>query len=257
MKPTWVLAWALRTGKGLCRAAGGHSLSRAVYGARELRNRLTWAPVSSFPRCSPHCCQKWQWLARAVRDSRTTVEPMENDAPCVMGTQHLPVATTGRAGEPAAAHRFLVARTAVTLPKFSGATQLEPYLAQLRLAEWHNGWGAEEAVVHLALALEGMAARVLLDLDQADQRDLQALIRALERRFGDRVFRDQSRQLLSSHCRREQESLGVYAADVQLLTRRGYPEFSAAVCGGTCDVWPAGGVWAGWERTGLAGGGWT
>ena len=25
-------------------------------------------------------------------------------------------------------------------------------------------------------------------------------------------------------------------------------------CGGTCDVWPAGGVWAGWERTGLAGG---
>ncbi|CAL8366396.1 unnamed protein product [Boreogadus saida] len=46
-----------------------------------------------------------------------------------------------------------------------------------------RGWGAEEAVVHLALALEGTAARVL-DLDQADQRDLQALIRALERRLG-------------------------------------------------------------------------
>ena len=28
-------------------------------------------------------------------------------------------------------------------------------------------------------------------------------------------------------------------------------------CGGTCDDRPAGGVWAGWERTGLAVGGWT
>ena len=31
------------------------------------------------------------------------------------------------------------------LPKFSGATQLEPYLAQFRLVEWHNGWVAGEA----------------------------------------------------------------------------------------------------------------
>ena len=85
-----------------------------------------------------------------------------------------------------------MARTEVWLLKFSGATQLEPNLAQFRLAEWHNGWGAEEAP-HLALALEGTSARVLLDLHQADQRDLQALIRAQERRFGERVFGDQSR----------------------------------------------------------------
>ncbi|CAL8339324.1 unnamed protein product [Boreogadus saida] len=142
---------------------------------------------------------------------------MDNDAPCAMGAQRPPVDTTGRTGEPAAAHRPLVSRTAVRLPKFSGVTQLEPYLAQFRLAAWHNGWCTEEPVVHLALALEGTAARVLLDLDQADQRDLQALI-----------SRNESKQLLASHRRREEESLGVYAADVQLLTRRSYPEFSAA-----------------------------
>ncbi|CAL8253999.1 unnamed protein product [Boreogadus saida] len=135
-----------------------------------------------------------------------------------------PVDTTGRPGGPAAAHR---PRTAVRLPKFTGVTQLEPYLAEFRLAAWHNGWVPEEAVVHLALALEGTAARVLLDLDQADQRDLQALIQALERRLGERVSSNESKQLLASHRRRE-ESLGVYAADVQLLTRRSYPEFSAA-----------------------------
>ena len=168
------------------------------------------------------------WPAHAQRDLSFAVEPTDNNAPCAMGVQRPPVATTGRAGEPAAAHRPLVARTAVRLPKFSGVTQLEPYLAQFRLAAWHNGWGAEEAVVHLALALEGTAARVPLDLDQADQRDLQALIRALERRLGERVSRNESKQLLASHRRREEESLGVYAADVQLLTRRSYPEFSAA-----------------------------
>ena len=142
-----------------------------------------------------------------------------------MGAQRPPVDTTGRPGGPAAAHR---PRTAVRLPKFTGVTQLEPYLAQFRLAAWHNDWGAEEAVVHLALALEGTAARVLLDLDQADQRDLQALIQALERRLGERVSSNESKQLLASRRRREEESLGVYAADVQLLTRRSYPEFTAA-----------------------------
>ncbi|XP_056459259.1 uncharacterized protein LOC130392787 [Gadus chalcogrammus] len=157
-------------------------------------------------------------------DLSFAVEPMDN-APCAMGAQRPPVDTTGRPGGPAAAHR---PRTAVRLPKFTGVTQLEPYLAQFRLAAWHNGWGAEEAVVHLALALEGTAARVLLDLDQADQRDLQALIQALERRLGERVSSNESKQLLASHRRREEESLGVHAADVQLLTRRSYPEFSAA-----------------------------
>ncbi|XP_030211311.1 uncharacterized protein LOC115542938 isoform X2 [Gadus morhua] len=164
------------------------------------------------------------WPAHAQRDLSFAVEPTDNNAPCAMGVQRPPVATTGRAGEPGAAHRPLVARTAARLPKFSGVTQLEPYLAQFRLA----AWGAEEAVVHLALALEGTVARVLLDLDKADQRDLQALIRALERRLGERVSRNESKQLLASHRRREEESLGVYAADVQLLTRRSYPEFSAA-----------------------------
>ena len=95
-----------------------------------------------------------------------------------MGVQCPPGAADGVL---AAAYRPLVARTAVKLPKFSGATQLEPHLAQFRLAEWQNGLGAEEAVVHLALALEGMAARVLLNLDQADQQDLQALISSATR----------------------------------------------------------------------------
>ncbi|CAL8379255.1 unnamed protein product [Boreogadus saida] len=145
------------------------------------------------------------WPAQAERDLSFTVEPMETptdaDAPCARGVQGPPVTMTGMAGEPAAA------RIAVKLPKFSGATQPEPYLAQFRLAEWHNDWGAGEAVVRLALALEGTAVQALLDLAPADQRDLGALTRALERRFGQRAVGSHSRQLLNRRRGQEGERL--------------------------------------------------
>ena len=85
-------------------------------------------------------------------------------------------------------------RRAVKLTQFSGPTQLESYLVQFRLAQLHNGWGDGEAVDHFALALEGTAVWVLLNLDQVENRDLQALIMALERRFGTRIFSDQSHE---------------------------------------------------------------
>ena len=61
------------------------------------------------------------------------VEPMEAptyaNAPCVVGVQR----PTDE--EIAAVNHPLVPRTAVKLPKFSRATQLEPYLAQFRLEQ--------------------------------------------------------------------------------------------------------------------------
>ena len=54
------------------------------------------------------------------------------------------------------------------LPKFSGATPLEPYLAQLRIAARYYGWGMDESAAQLALALEGTALQVLLDLAPAE-----------------------------------------------------------------------------------------
>ena len=107
-------------------------------------------------------------------------------------------------------------------------TPIKPFLSQVRLATWHSGWGDEEAAVHLALALEGKALQVLLDLAPAEQRDLQALTTALERRFGQRLFTEQSREQLANRRRQEGESLGTFAADVRLHTQQGYPQFNAA-----------------------------
>lgn len=69
------------------------------------------------------------------------------------------------------------------------------------------GWSDKDAATYLALALEGNALQVLLDLAPAEEWKLQALTIALERQFGQRCSTDQSReQLAKSHL--EGESLG-------------------------------------------------
>ncbi|CAI5636562.1 unnamed protein product [Oreochromis niloticus] len=88
--------------------------------------------------------------------------------------------------------------TPAKVPKYNGLTPLEPYLSQVRLAARHNGWRDEEAATHLALALEGDALQVLLDLAPSEQHELQALTIALERRFGQRHSTDQSREQLTN-----------------------------------------------------------
>ena len=95
-----------------------------------------------------------------------------------MGAQRPGVAADG---ELPAAHRYLVART-VKLPKFSGATQLEPYLAQFSSVS-----GTTAGVTGGSCPPrhgEGTAVQVLSDLSPEDQRDLQPLTGALERGFG-------------------------------------------------------------------------
>ncbi|KAJ8392691.1 hypothetical protein AAFF_G00073650 [Aldrovandia affinis] len=75
------------------------------------------------------------------------------------------------------------ANTQPKLARYSGAAQWEPYLAQLQLAARHCGWSEGVTASHLALALEGPALQMLLDLDAADQGNLKALTMALARRF--------------------------------------------------------------------------
>ncbi|CAI5646279.1 unnamed protein product [Oreochromis niloticus] len=99
---------------------------------------------------------------------------------------------------PGPRQRAVMPATAAKVPNYNGLTPLEPYLSQIRLAARHNGWSNEEAATHLALALEGDALQVLLDLAPSEQHELQALTIALERRFGQRHSTDQSREQLTN-----------------------------------------------------------
>ncbi len=119
-------------------------------------------------------------------------------------------------------------RSPAKLPRYSGLTPLEPYLAQVDLAALHDGWSREETATHLALALEGPALQVLIDLSPEERRDLQALTAALNCRFGQRTSAEQSREELTNRRRHEGESVGALAADIRVYARRGYPTFPAA-----------------------------
>jgi len=114
----------------------------------------------------------------------------------------------------------------VKLLRYGWGTPLELYLAQVRLAARYSRWGDEEAAIHLALALDGPAAQVLLDLPPVDRGSFEGLTTTLKRRFGQRQSVYESREHLANFYRRERERLGALAADVRLLTQRGYPRFS-------------------------------
>ncbi|KAG1941393.1 interleukin-1 receptor accessory protein-like 1-A [Pimephales promelas] len=142
--------------------------------------------------------------------------PRQNELPVVSPTLQI-------SGQPGA-----LTRSPAKLPRYSGLTPLEPYLAQVDLAALHDGWSCEETAIHLALALEGPALQVLIDLSPEERCDLQALTAALNRRFGQRTSAEQSREELANRRRCEGESVGAFAADIRVYTRKGYPTFQAA-----------------------------
>ncbi len=82
-------------------------------------------------------------------------------------------------------------------PRYSGLTLLEPYLAQVDLAAFHDGWSREETATHFTLALEGPALQVLIDLSSEERCNLQALAAALNRCFGQRTSAEQRREELT------------------------------------------------------------
>jgi len=66
----------------------------------------------------------------------------------------------------------------------------------------------------------GPGQQVLLDLPPVDRGSFTALTTALERRFGQCLSAEESREELMSCYRQEGERLGALAADVRLHTQR-------------------------------------
>ncbi|CAI5669469.1 unnamed protein product [Oreochromis niloticus] len=119
-------------------------------------------------------------------------------------------------------------RGSMKLPHYNGEAPPETYLIQVQLAAQLNRWSTEETAVQVALALEGRALQILTDLQPEERLSWPAVARAMQSRFGLRTHADDARDKLASHPRRQEESLGAYAADLHLYARRGHPAFDAA-----------------------------
>ncbi|MGH0162879.1 UNVERIFIED_CONTAM: hypothetical protein FKN15_043817 [Acipenser sinensis] len=107
---------------------------------------------------------------------------------------------------------------------YNGTTNWEAYLIQFKMTALINQWSPSEKAGQLAAALEGEATQALLDFSTTEIEDYEALLTALERRFGRSEPAVGFRQQLAVRTRRPEDRLGVLAADVLYLARRVYPD---------------------------------
>ncbi|MGH0135652.1 UNVERIFIED_CONTAM: hypothetical protein FKN15_044671 [Acipenser sinensis] len=120
-------------------------------------------------------------------------------------------------------------RDRVKAGRYDGRTSWEAYRAKFQMVAQANGWNQAEKAVQLAAALEGEALRALLDLSDEELADYRAVVTALDHRFGGTEPATSLRQRLASRTRHSGEKLGVFAAEILYLTRKGYPHFAAEV----------------------------
>ncbi|MGH0164253.1 UNVERIFIED_CONTAM: hypothetical protein FKN15_069232 [Acipenser sinensis] len=112
--------------------------------------------------------------------------------------------------------------------RYDGRSPWEAYHVKFRMAALTNDWGPTEKAGQLVAALEGEALQVLLDLGPDEVAQYEVLTAALERRFGRVEPAVGLRLQLANRTRAPGEKLGVLAADVRYLARRGYPTFPPA-----------------------------
>ncbi|KAJ8007556.1 hypothetical protein DPEC_G00095270 [Dallia pectoralis] len=122
----------------------------------------------------------------------------------------------------AAAHR---GRQKVKVGRYDGSTVWETYWTQFKLIASANQWSDAESAMQLAAVLEGEARRVLLDLTAVELTDPLAIARAIERQFGEPMSSSAARRRFNERSRKDGEKLGVYAAELQHLARKAFPEF--------------------------------
>ncbi|XP_078786579.1 uncharacterized protein LOC144983599 [Oryzias latipes] len=115
------------------------------------------------------------------------------------------------------------------IPKYTGRSDWEAFLAQFELLAEAEGWTVEKKALNLALSLTDDALSCLLLLNPADRRDYGALVGALQRRFGQCLQPELLRNELSNRVRKSGEPLRLLANDVENLTRRAYAHMSPGV----------------------------
>ncbi|MGH0158680.1 UNVERIFIED_CONTAM: hypothetical protein FKN15_036021 [Acipenser sinensis] len=100
---------------------------------------------------------------------------------------------------------------------YDGRSDWEAYWAKFQIVGQTSGWSQRERAMQLITALEGEALRALLDLNEMELAHSQAVLTALDRRFGSAEPAVNLRQRMASRSRRPGEKLGMFAAEVPVL----------------------------------------
>lgn len=112
---------------------------------------------------------------------------------------------------------------------YDGTDDLDEYLTQFNIVSELNGWNYASKSLFLASSIVGSARAILCELDSEKRRDFDAIVTALQNRYGSvhraEIFRS---QLQARHLERN-ETIPELAQSVKKLTRKAYPSASSEV----------------------------
>ena len=116
-----------------------------------------------------------------------------------------------------------VARPTQKPTAFDGKTSWDAYKTQFKIVAEINGWESQEKAAFLAASLQGQALSVLNCLSDSSRRNYNALVQALDSRYGTLCQSELNRATLRNRIRRRDESLPELAGDIERLVRLAYP----------------------------------
>ncbi|XP_067623232.1 uncharacterized protein [Eurosta solidaginis] len=105
----------------------------------------------------------------------------------------------------------------VKTPSFDGSVPFQVFNLQFEKTSAVNNWNAEDKVAALFMALKGPAAEILQTIPEGERNSYEALMGALERRYGTEHRRQIYQMELLNRFQRPGETLQEFASDVERL----------------------------------------
>ncbi|GFV89394.1 retrovirus-related Pol polyprotein from transposon 412 [Trichonephila clavipes] len=115
-------------------------------------------------------------------------------------------------------------KPSIKLSTYDGKSSWQVYKTQLSIVADANQWDSQTKACQLAASLRADAADILQTLPETQRLDFDALVNALELRFGEKCVKDYSRLQLKSRQQKVSETLQELATDVERLSHLAFSD---------------------------------
>ncbi|GFX16047.1 retrovirus-related Pol polyprotein from transposon 412 [Trichonephila clavipes] len=115
-------------------------------------------------------------------------------------------------------------KPSIKLSTYDGKSSWQVYKTQFSIVADVNQWDSQTKACQLAASLRADAADILQTLPETQRLDIDALVNALELRFGEKCVKDYSRLQLKSRQQKVSETLQELATDVERLSHLAFSD---------------------------------
>ncbi|GFU74543.1 gag-Pol polyprotein [Trichonephila clavipes] len=115
-------------------------------------------------------------------------------------------------------------KPSIKLSTYDGKSSWQVYKTQFSIVADANQWDSQTKACQLAASLRADAADILQTLPETQRLDFDALVNALELRFGEKCVKDYSRLQLKSRQQKVSETLQELVTDVERLSHLAFSD---------------------------------